>query len=235
MLAFARSIAETVRHPLLVLDARDLVVAVNSAYYRAFHAIPADTVGRSFFELGDGLWNSPQLRSLLREIVGTDDVFEGLRIEKEIPTLGRRILVLTARRISRDEDGEPMVLLAIEDDTERHQAQETQKRLNTDLEGLVAERTNDLAAANKDLRHTIGELAAVNRELEAFCYSVSHDLRAPLRAIDGFSQELLQSHSGQLNDQGQHYLRRIRSGSQRMGQLIDDLLATFSGDPRRGE
>jgi light-regulated signal transduction histidine kinase (bacteriophytochrome) len=77
---------------------------------------------------------------------------------------------------------------------------------------------------NQELQQAIVELRAVNRELEAFSYSVSHDLRAPLRGIDGFSQALLEDCLDQLDTTGQDYLRRIRSASQRMGQLIDDLL-----------
>ncbi len=79
-------------------------------------------------------------------------------------------------------------------------------------------------ALNQELRQVIIELRAVNKELEAFSYSVSHDLRAPLRSIDGFSQALLEDCSDQLDDSGQDYLRRIRSATQRMGLLIDDLL-----------
>jgi light-regulated signal transduction histidine kinase (bacteriophytochrome) len=77
---------------------------------------------------------------------------------------------------------------------------------------------------NQGLRQAIVELKAVNQELEAFSYSVSHDLRAPLRSIDGFSQALLEDCFEQLDITGQDYLRRIRTASQRMGQLIDDLL-----------
>jgi light-regulated signal transduction histidine kinase (bacteriophytochrome) len=68
------------------------------------------------------------------------------------------------------------------------------------------------------------QLNAVNHELEAFAYSVSHDLRAPLRALDGFSAALLSQYQGQLDEQGQHYLDRIQAASGRMGQLINDLL-----------
>lgn len=79
-------------------------------------------------------------------------------------------------------------------------------------------------ALNQGLRQAIVELKAVNKELEAFSYSVSHDLRAPLRSIDGFSQALLEDCSEQLDTIGQDYLRRIRLATQRMGYLIDDLL-----------
>lgn len=67
-------------------------------------------------------------------------------------------------------------------------------------------------------------LDAANKELEAFAYSVSHDLRTPLRSIDGFSQALLEDYAPLLDEQGRDYLQRVRSASQRMGQLIDDLL-----------
>jgi light-regulated signal transduction histidine kinase (bacteriophytochrome) len=77
---------------------------------------------------------------------------------------------------------------------------------------------------NQGLQRAIVELKAVNRELESFSYSVSHDLRAPLRSIDGFSQALLEDCFDQLDVAGQDYLRRIRNATQRMGNLIDDLL-----------
>jgi light-regulated signal transduction histidine kinase (bacteriophytochrome) len=77
---------------------------------------------------------------------------------------------------------------------------------------------------NQGLQRVIIELQAVNKELEAFCYSVSHDLRAPLRSIDGFSQALLEDYFDIIDTTGQDYLRRIRGATHRMGQLIDDLL-----------
>ena len=86
-----------------------------------------------------------------------------------------------------------------------------------ELEQQVAQRTAQLEVSNK-------ELGVSNKELESFCYSVSHDLRAPLRGIDGFSQALLVKYPAQLDERGRHYLERIRAGTQRMGQLIDDLL-----------
>ena len=82
-----------------------------------------------------------------------------------------------------------------------------------------------IAKLNTELEERVAELAAANGELEAFSYSVSHDLRGPLRAIDGFSKILMEQYRAQLDQQGQHFLSRVRAGSQRMGQLIDDLLS----------
>jgi PAS domain S-box-containing protein len=79
--------------------------------------------------------------------------------------------------------------------------------------------------AEKQLAHRAEELARANSELEQFAYSVSHDLRTPLRSIDGFAQILLEEYADQLDEEGREYLRRVRASSQRMGLLIDDLLS----------
>jgi light-regulated signal transduction histidine kinase (bacteriophytochrome) len=99
--------------------------------------------------------------------------------------------------------------------------------LMAELRTEVIERKQAVQAVqtlNQGLQQAIVELKAVNRELESFSYSVSHDLRAPLRSIDGFSQALLEDCQDQLDVSGQDYLRRIRNATQRMGNLIDDLL-----------
>jgi two-component system, NtrC family, sensor kinase len=93
--------------------------------------------------------------------------------------------------------------------------------LRKEMEATEARAARELAETRASL---VEELQRKNNELEAFSYSVSHDLRAPLRSIDGFSKALLGDHAGQLDAMGHHYLRRVREAAQRMGELIDDLL-----------
>ncbi|MBI4791795.1 MAG: PAS domain-containing sensor histidine kinase, partial [Deltaproteobacteria bacterium] len=88
----------------------------------------------------------------------------------------------------------------------------------------LKESEEKISGLNRELLRHVAELQQSNRELDAFSYTVSHDLRAPLRAVDGFSLLLLEDYAGKLDDEGRDYLQRMRAASQRMTQLIDDLL-----------
>jgi light-regulated signal transduction histidine kinase (bacteriophytochrome) len=112
------------------------------------------------------------------------------------------------------------IALAI-DRTSLYEAERTARRL---AENAAAEVQMLNAELEERVRHRTVELEATNSELEAFSYSVSHDLRAPLRSVDGFSVALEEDYGDMLTGEGKHYLSRIRAGVQRMGQLIDALL-----------
>ncbi len=124
--------------------------------------------------------------------------------------LGYRWMSDTRTVIFDDANNPTAIIGSVRDVTERKQIEDEIRLLNAELEQRVIERT--------------AQLETTNRELEAFAYSVSHDLRAPLRSIDGFSQALLEDYTRDLDAEGQDYLQRVRKASQRMGQLIDDLL-----------
>jgi len=124
---------------------------------------------------------------------------------------GEILWVNAQAELIRDQEGRPVRLLGtIMDITERKLAEENIHKLNVSLEERVAERT--------------AQLTAINKELESFSYSISHDLRAPLRAIFGFSQILARRHRDSLNEEGQQYMNYIVEASIRMEQLISDLL-----------
>jgi PAS domain S-box-containing protein len=119
--------------------------------------------------------------------------------------------VLTRGKPVRNGEGKITCWVGVNlDITARKEAERALAQLNAELEQRVRART--------------AELAATNRELEAFCYSVSHDLRSPLRSMDGFSHALMEDYGSLLDDTGRDFLNRVRSNSQRMGRLIDDLL-----------
>ena len=131
---------------------------------------------------------------------------------------GRRLVVSSRWSLQRDGRGEPFAILETNTDvTERKRAEEALRQSHDELEVRVKERTSQLSKTNE-------ELQSVNKELEAFAYSVSHDLRAPVRHISGFT-ELLQKHAQPLlDDKSRHHIATILDSATRMGNLVDDLL-----------
>ena len=118
----AEAIVDTVREPLVVLD-RDLgVIAASRSFYQTFAAEPQKTEGRMLYELGDGQWNIPTLRTVLEDVIRKLRTVEAYEVEHEFPTIGRRVMLLNARQVF-DEDGSgSALLLAIEDVTQRRDA-----------------------------------------------------------------------------------------------------------------
>jgi PAS domain S-box-containing protein len=121
---YAESIVETVREPLVVLDADLRVISANRSFYETFKTKPGETAGQLLYDLGNRQWNIPKLRELLEEILPTGTAFDNFEVEHEFKTIGRRVMHLNARRISKKTKETHLILLAIEDATERKRAQQ---------------------------------------------------------------------------------------------------------------
>ena len=114
---FANAIVETLRDPLVVLNPDLRVTRANAMFYKIFQATPEDTEGRFLYDLGDGQWNIPKLRQLLEEILPRNSVFNDFSVEHEFPRIGRKRMLLNARRILGKDNELKAILLAIEDTT----------------------------------------------------------------------------------------------------------------------
>jgi PAS domain S-box-containing protein len=204
--AFLDAIVENIPTMIFVKDAESLRFARINKAEETLLGIPREALlGKSDHELfpaDQADFFTAKDREVLASF-GTVDI-----AEERLTTAGG-VRVLHTRKIAlRDDRGRPRYLLGISEDiTERKLAEERIQALNRDLEM----RANQLEAANK--------------ELESFSYSVSHDLRSPLRAVDGFVRILEEDYRDKLDDEGRRLLQVIRDNSQKMGQLIDDLLS----------
>ena len=115
---YAQNIVDTVREPLLILDATLRVRSANRAFYQTFHVSPGETEGRLIYELGNGQWDIPDLRTLLEDIVPKSSVFDDFELDHTFPAIGRRVMLLNARKLQAGHHGE-LLVLAMGDVTER--------------------------------------------------------------------------------------------------------------------
>ena len=139
---YAQGIVETLREPLLVLDGNLRVISANSAFYQFFKGVPQETENRLIYELGDRQWDIPALRNLLEEILPKDSVFQDFAVDADFPIIGRRTMLLNARRLHRERGREDLILLALEDITARQEMENAVKAVGTEASG-PQRRTDD--------------------------------------------------------------------------------------------
>ena len=195
---YAQDVVDTVREPLLILDSSLRVHSANRAFYQTFHVSSEETENRLIYELGNGQWDIPDLRTLLEDIVPTSSVFNDFELEHDFPVIGRRVMLLNARKLRQGSHAE-LLVLAMEDVTERRRA-----------EGEVA--------TAKEAAET------ANRTKSLFLANMSHELRTPLNAILGFS-EMLQEEAVEKKQQGLNAdLQKISTAGKHLLGLINDIL-----------
>ena len=149
---YAENIVETVREPLVVLNSELKILTANHSFYETFKVTPEETIGNFIYDLGNRQWDIPKLRVLFEEILPKDTVFNGYEVEHDFPGIGRKIILLNARQIFRENIGSRIILLAMEDITER-------KRLETEIqdareyaENIVETVREPLVVLNSELK-----------------------------------------------------------------------------------
>jgi PAS domain S-box-containing protein len=330
-LACAENIISTLREPLLVLDDKLRVISANRSFYRVFSITQEETQDKLIYEMADGQWNIPKLRGLLEAILNTNAAFDDFEFDHEFPGLGKRFLLLNARRVNNGGANTKKILLAIEDISERKRIEhdmvaselryrrlfetaqdgililnaksgkitdinpfllkmlgyskadlfgkklwelgffidadasrqafdvlqkkgyvryedlplktksgkpmqvefvsnvyqiDGEKVIQCNIRDITERKLNEakISRLNEKIKQRAAELEVANKELEAFSYTVSHDLQTPLRSMNGFSQALFEDYPDRLDDQGKDYLKFIQESSKRMSQMIGDIL-----------
>lgn len=195
---FSENIVDTVREPLLMLDTTLRVHSANRAFYQTFHVSGEETENRLIYELGNGQWDIPALRMLLEDIVPQNSVFSDFELEHTFPVIGRRVMLLNARKLKAGNHGE-LLVLAMEDVTERRDAEE------------------EVATAKETAE-------AANRTKSLFLANMSHELRTPLNAILGYSEMLQEEAADQGVEEFLPDLQKIHGAGKHLLTLINDIL-----------
>jgi len=206
-----RLVMDLVPHFIFAKDSEGRFLFANRALAQVFGLTPEELVGRRDSDLSVDQAEVERFRRDDREVIETGR--PKLTPDEPHTDASGRLRFLQTIKVPFEMPGAgtPGVLGVAVDITERKQAEEEVRRLNASLEQRVAQRTS--------------QLEAVNKELESFSYTVSHDLRAPLRAVNGFARMLLERHGGRLDDDGRRMAGVICDEALRMGRLIDALLA----------
>jgi len=207
VLADTESILDTIREPFVILDAHQRLKAANLAFYKTFKIPIEDTNDKLLYELGDGQWNIPRLRELLEKIIPMNTQFHDFEIEQEFPNIGRKVVLLNACRLKLA--GSDMILLAIEDITER-------KR----MEGLRLENER---------------LISASKARSEFLTIMSHELRTPLTSVIGYAIILQGKKQGELNEKQGFFVDNILKSSKHLLDLINNFLELAKTDAGKQE
>lgn len=196
----AEAVLERVRTPLAVLSGSFVVVRANTSFFSVLDIPAGQAVGKSIFDAGAGHLDVPELRTLLEHVLPERTEIRDFEIRGDFGGIGRRILLLNGRPLVLGGDGRPLILLSIEDVTERQRLEQETRRYARELERS-------------------------NRELEDFAHAASHDLQEPLRKIRTYADRLRGLLDPSLLDErASHYLSRLSEATERMQRRIEDLL-----------
>jgi PAS domain S-box-containing protein len=195
-LEYAENIVETVREPMLVLSSELKILRVNHNFYDAFKVSSEETIGHFLYDVGNRQWDIPQLRVLLEEILPQKTVLNGYEVDHDFIGVGRRTILLNARQIFRDDIGSHIILLAMEDITERKQIEK---------ELFLAKTTAESANIAKS----------------QFLANMSHEIRTPMNGVLGMTQLLEMT---DLNKEQREYVNALKLSGTNLLSLMSDIL-----------
>ncbi|MFA5276817.1 MAG: HAMP domain-containing sensor histidine kinase, partial [Candidatus Omnitrophota bacterium] len=178
----------------------------SRSFYEVFKVKPKETVGQLIYDLGNKQWDIPKLRELLETILPQKATFDNYEVEHDFAVIGRRIMLLNARQIERGVDRERIILLAIEDITERRGVEKGLEKAHEELQELAA------------------ELKRTTRAKSEFLANMSHELRTPLNSINGFSEILYDETFGSLNEKQKKYVEYVLTSGKHLLLLINQIL-----------
>ena len=196
---------DTVREPIALLDNANRVLMYNAAFAELYD-VDEGRGGEPLTAFGDGAWDDPAVLRRLADVLARDRELWDFQVSQRTAGDIERVMLLSARRMSLPDSDDHAVLLTAADISPQVIQERQIRELNRQLEGKVE------------------QVSDVNRELEAFSYSVSHDLRAPLRHIAGFADKLGKQLGADADEKTTHYIGVISESAKRMSSLIDDLL-----------
>lgn len=203
----ASSVLQTVREPIVLLDANQHIVLHNPAFAELYGLEERGNESMALEDVGEGVWRDNQIHQRLADVLLRGRELWDYEHEQRGADGVLRTMLINARRMPLpDTTDENVVLMTVSDISLQKSAQMRIQELNRQMEGKVE------------------QVSEVNRELEAFSYSVSHDLRAPLRHVAGFSDKLARHLGDAADEKSRHYMEVISSSARRMASLIDDLL-----------
>jgi len=169
---FAESVINTVREPLISLDKDLRMITANHSFYETFKVSPEATIGNFIYDLGDGQWDIPKLRVLIEDILPHDSVFNGYEVEHDFQGIGRKTILLNARQIYRENIGSHIILLAMEDITERKLVEKELLDKNAELERFTYSVSHDLKSPLITIQSYAG---MIQQDLEAGKYGRAQD------------------------------------------------------------
>ena len=217
--ALAQAIVDTVRDPLLVLDQDLRVVTANRAFHQTFRMNLQDIQGRPVYGLGNGQWDIPELRLLLENVAPQHAVMEGYEVERDFPIIGRRSMLLNAREVFNQRDTHKLILLAIEDVTERRAAEREIAALLHQKEMLLQEMQHRIANSLQIIAAILLLKARTVQSEETRLHL--HDAHQRVMSVAAVQQQLLGAAHGQTIEIGPY-----------LSRLCETLAASMTDDNR---